>query len=975
MKKMLLIMITCFFAFVLFGNYYAVMAENQSSTDNTTNSSEIEYINQDYEAYLNSKEMITPQNDPIIIKGNTYLKDDSSSEVYTCGDFVGSSDAIYTPEEGSVTWNVTVPETGFYNIDIRYYPIEGKSSSIERSVAINGVTGFTGADDIVFPRIWSSASAITQDTKGNDIVPQQVEAPDWEEMLLQDNLGYVMDPYLFYFNAGVNTITFDSIKEPMVIDYLKIQSQEKLLNYSQTLQKYQQLGYTEQQGVSLKVQAEDAVSTTSPTLFPISDRTSSLDEPFSYSKIKLNSIGGQSWNVNGDSITWDVDVPASGLYEISFRALQDFVRGTFVNRKLLINGQVPFQEAENLEFVYNAKWQMVTLGNGGDSYYFYLEKGIQQISLQASLGVFGNMINQVETTIVNLNKLYRDIIIYTGPTPDPFRDYQIVKRIPDLVSRLQAERNTLQDVVNKMTDITGQQNDDTAILTSFIIELNQFIKKPNDIQKHLVPFNGNISALGTWVQSVSAQPLTLDYLIVHSSDVQLPKAHEGFFQGLWKTIRMFFASFQIDYSTIGSVSKDGDKGTITVWIPTPAKSRAQANIIEQLISQEFTPQTGINVDLKLVSNSVLLPATLTGNGPDVAMSLDQTLPVNYAERGAVYDISQFSDFNQVAERFQTSAIVPYDYNGGCYALPEEQSFLMMFYRTDIFKELGLEVPKTWGDVISLIPELQKYNLQFYLPVGTSTDVTSTINPVFATLLFQNGAQFYNNDNSSTTLDQDNALGAFAQWTKFFTAYQFPIQANFVNRFRSGEMPIGIADYTTYNTLSVFAPEIRNDWDFAQVPGTVELDSSGNPTLDSNGNQIINNSTSGNGLGMILLNSSTKKDLSWEFMKWFTSTDTQVQYGRELESILGAGARYPTANIEALQESPWPTSDLNILEEQWNSVVGIPQIPGSYITARNITNAFFDSYTDGTNPREAILAYILNINNEITRKRLEFGLNN
>jgi ABC-type glycerol-3-phosphate transport system substrate-binding protein len=88
------------------------------------------------------------------------------------------------------------------------------------------------------------------------------------------------------------------------------------------------------------------------------------------------------------------------------------------------------------------------------------------------------------------------------------------------------------------------------------------------------------------------------------------------------------------------------------------------------------------------------------------------LPVNYALRGATYDLSQFEDFDEVITQFSPSAMTPYEFNGGYYALPNTHSFLMLFYRTDIFAAQGWDVPATWTDVINLIPELQIQNLKF-----------------------------------------------------------------------------------------------------------------------------------------------------------------------------------------------------------------------------------------------------------------------
>jgi ABC-type glycerol-3-phosphate transport system substrate-binding protein len=962
MKKTLFVTLVVLFVVLILSQNTPVMA------DEPTNDVAYEFNKQDYEEHLKLNEMITPITGPFKIEANDYLVDQSSTEIIVYEQFEGSNHAIFTPESGFVSWKVNVEEAGLYNIAVRYYPeqTKGKSSAIERSVFINDVSQFEGATKIVFQRIWANKIRdVKQDINGNDIKPSQVETPRWIETLLEDDRGYISEPYLFYFESGENIITFESIKEPMVIEYLEVRPKQELKSYADTLKFYNDQGYEEIKNVLNKVQAEDAIEKSSPTLYPIADRSSSLTEPYHPSQIRLNSIGGERWNVNGDFITWEVDVKDAGLYKISFKAKQSFVRGMFVNRKVLINDKLPFKEAQNIEFVYNNKWQMVTLGNENEEFLFYLEAGKQKITLEASLGKFGNLIKEVENSISNLNAIYREIIRYTGPTPDIYRDYQLVNRIPNLVPRLEAEAARIKDVVNGIIEVTGEQNDRTAILNKLILQLEDFADRPRDVHKRLKEFSQNISALGTWIMTVSEQPLTLDYLIVHSSDVELPKVNENFFLKIWHSIRVFIASFTTDYSSIGTTSVNGSRGTIEVWLPVPLKSRDHANILRQIIDESFTPETNINVDLKLVKSEVLLPATLTGQGPDVALSQGETLPVNYALRGAVYDISQFEDFDEVSERFHKSALIPYQFNGGVYALPEEQYFLMMFYRTDILEEIGIEVPTTWDEVIEIIPDLQKHYLEFYLPVGSATESTAAVNQIYATLLYQNGGEFYIENNTKSGFNQPEALKAFEDWTRFFSAYKFPVEANFANRFRSGEMPIGIASYNLYNTLSVFAPEIRGDWDFAPVPGTLKI--------DSDGNQVIERDAAGTSIGMVLLEQSEKKDLAWEFMKWFTETETQMKYGKELEGILGAGARYPTANMEALEKLPWPTKDLVKLKEQWDYVRGMPQVPGSYMTARNLTNAFFETYNNGTNPREALIDYTVYINEEITRKRKEFGL--
>ena len=68
------------------------------------------------------------------------------------------------------------------------------------------------------------------------------------------------------------------------------------------------------------------------------------------------------------------------------------------------------------------------------------------------------------------------------------------------------------------------------------------------------------------------------------------------------------------------------------------------------------------------------------------------------------------------------------------------------------------------------------------------------------LLYQNSGKFYSDDDKKSALDSDISMEAFKKWTQFYTNYKFPLKADFPNRFRTGEMPIGIADYTTYNNV-------------------------------------------------------------------------------------------------------------------------------------------------------------------------------
>ncbi|MFC4808586.1 extracellular solute-binding protein [Paenibacillus sp. GCM10023250] len=875
----------------------------------------------------------------------------------------GSS--LKTGEQGSVSWEIEVAQAGFYNIALQYYPIAGKSSSIERALRIDGAVPFTEASYLQFARVWDNElDQVKQDNLGNDLRPEQIEKPDWREALLADSDGYYADPFQFYLSNGRHTLTLVSQREPMVIHTLKLYQQRQPEAYEAALKQYEQDGLKAAGGQLITVQAEAAVAKSSPTLYPQTERATSSVTPYSPKLIRVNTIGGYNWRLPGQWIEWEVDVPETGLYKIAMKSKQEFVRGLYATRRLLINGEVPFQEAERLPFRYKNGYRIDVLG-GGEPYLFKLEKGKNVIRLENTLGEFAPLIREVKESLYALNDMYRKIIMITGASPDKFRDYRLDKQVPQMLETFQSESDRLTAVSAELERLSGGSGDSEALLKTMALQLKEMVKEPDTIPRRLAAFKGNAGGLGTWLQEAIEMPLQLDELYIAPPDRKFPSSGEGFFSKLKHELTTFAYSFVIDYNQIGNGTDEKHRKSITVWV---GSGRDQANTLKAMIDETFTPQTGINVNLKLVQMNTLLPATLAGRGPDVAMQISNDIPVNYAMRGAAADLTQFSDYPDVAKRFRDSALVPYTYEKGVYALPETQTFNMLFYRKDVLAELGLDVPQTWDDVYKLLTVLSKNRMQFGMPITvpqTAVPVPGQNippNSIYGSLLMQNGGQFYRDGGTESDLDSKIGVETFKAWTDLYSDYKLEREFDFANRFRTGEMPIGIVDYTTYNQLTVFAPEIRGMWGFAPIPGTKQPDGT------------IRRDTPSTGNGTLMLSGAKDKDASWAFMKWWTSEKTQTDFGREMEALMGASARYPTANIAALDSLPWPVSDYENLQAQFAYVRGVPEVPGGYFTGRHLQNAFLKVVVEqNTEAREAILDYAQYIQDEIKAKRKEFGL--
>ncbi len=913
-----------------------------------------------YGKYLNQYENAAYPDTKIVIFGGEFTEASEGFEKLDDYEELGNSCAL-TLEEGRITYEVSVEEEGFYNLKLLYYPLAGKNNEIGRSVMVNGEIPYDEAQYFEFSRIWKDAEEIERDARDNDVRPRQEEAPAWISSYFKDSDGFHQDAMYFYFNQGTNTITLESTQEPVVIGQIILEQEKETVSYAEYKKANEDAGYQTVNIEPIKLQAENAAYKSNSTLYPIADRSSPLTEPQNSAKTRLNVIGGSNWSLNGQWISWEVEVPEDGLYEIALKYRQNKNQGVTVVRSLYIDGEPPFKEASQLQFYYDNAWQITNLGNEEETYQFFLTKGTHSLTLMVSLDEeLARILQVTDECVVALNTAYRQLLMVIGTSPDTMRDYQLETKTPEALTVLQEQYEIMQVLEEKINIYAkGSKGSQTATVQNLTNQLRIMTESPEKIAKQWSAFKDNIVALSSWELSMEQQPLEIDYILVEKPDEKLPKAEAGFLSSSIFEIQKFGASFVEDYDSIGNVYSEEE--ALEVWILADAATinsqsgsgRDQATVVKELVDNYFVPQTGIAVNVKLVNKDVLLSATLAGEGPDVALNVAGKEPLNYALRNAVVDLTQFEDFEETAGWFYEDALTQFTYDGGVYALPQTMSFHVMFYRTDILEELGLKIPETWDEFYEALAVIQKNNMN----IGIIPDYTS-----YAMYLYQYGGKYYSDDDVESALGSEEAIAAFKQWSGNYSNYKMPISYDFANRFRTGEMPLAIGDYTNYNYLSVFAPEIKGMWGFTLVPGYEK------------GNGEIDHSVSAWESATILMATSSKKEKGWEFMKWWMSEETQTDYGNEIENVLGVAGRVATANLEALNNLPWSSADYRQLLAQLEWVKAIPEIPGSYYLERNIKNAFYTVYDDNEDPREVLQDTVITMNDEITSKRREFGLN-
>lgn len=877
----------------------------------------------------------------------------------------GENDVMqWANQEGSVSWTVNIPETGVYNIKMIYEALESNTNDVEFSLLIDGESPYATASRITLSKRWINESEIKQDSRQNDIRPGQISTPCWQETPLEDIDGLFNEPLEFYMEAGEHTITFESEKAEFAVKSFTFYQYEAPAAYTAPSDS----DLTQAQGQKITLEGETAAYKSSRTLYPTSDKSSYLTSSANGSsptKTRYNTIGSGSWTQSTQTVTWEFNVDKAGYYKIGIRGRQDQMRGMYSNRRLYVNGEVPCLEANQIKFYYDTDWSITTpKSENGDDLYFYLQAGTNTISLEAVPGEIGEIMGDLDELVYNINSYYRQIRQITGPDPDEYNNYMIDTAIPSIVPDFKEYAKTLRDKKAEIEKLSGSGGTEAETLEKMAIVLDKCIKKPDLIPEMMSQIKDNITSVSSFVNQYREQPLEVDMIEVATSDQDFTSCDKSFFGSLGFGFKGFIGSFFEDYNALS----DEDESAMECWVML---GRDNAEALQQLISSEYNPTAKTKINLKLVQGGIV-EATFAGKGPDLALFMGGDFPIQLAARGVLTDLTTFSDFDEVKSRFADDATVLYQYNGGTYGLPCDQTFPMLFYRSDILSEYGIDPAtdlNTWDGLLNCLPTLQRNYLEvgLILPVMTSTGGTTQVSAItepgntFAMLLLQQGLNYYNEEQTKTTFDTQEAVNAFDTWTKFYTTYSFQQTYDAFTRFRTGDMPVVIQNYTFYNQLSVAAPEIKGCWGFQPVPGTVQEDGT------------INHAANSNGSGAIIFTKAADQEGAWDFIKWFTSTDAQVKYGNNIESILGTMGRYATANEEALQQLSWTTSEVNLLLDQLNSQVEIPIIPASYGVTRNVMNAFRAVVNDYDNARDTLFWYNKDINDEITRKLEDLGL--
>jgi ABC-type glycerol-3-phosphate transport system substrate-binding protein len=887
-------------------------------------------------------------------------------------DYSGRVAVLSDAANGYIEFTVQVDESALYEIEVDYYLVTGNSNSARRALYIDGANPFVESGDLVFYRYFEDAYEPIINSLGDETRPSQIEIPGWRTTGLMDTSGLHSEPFSFYFENGEHTVRLEHTTADMYISAIRLKAPEAIRPYRQVQAEYREKGYQPVRSEAIVFQAESsAIEKNDPTLRRENDGDPMI-QPASATTRKLNVMGGYRWRKGNQSITWEFTAPEEGLYKIALFVKQQWGDGLPSFRQIAIDGRIPFEELKEYKFEYDTRWGLHELGDSsGAPYEFYLTRGRHTVTMTVKFGPIAEIIESLSNDTQVLSDALLSITMLAGSAPDPNYDYRFFERIPELREMLEYLSYSIVYKYNLMSSLTDGNN---AMANNFLTiraQLENMIRNPFSIARRMGDLTSSQECLSNWYLQLQESPLVIDRFTLGDPGERWIGKRSNVFQRFIVTMKLFFSSFFKDYDNVGGILADNIEidETINVWI---ARGTEWAEAIKELADESFTPNSGIAINVNVLPGSqlnagnvnALMLSITSGKAPDVALGVDVTSPVEFAIRDAVYDLSKMPGFDEVRSRFVNALFTPYEYNGGVFAIPETMNFNVMFYRKDILGQYNIPLPQTRRQLYDhVMPALYQNGFEYYHG-GLSNSAGG--NKDFTQFMFQNGGSYYTEDGLRSALDTPEAYRAFKEYTELFTNYGVPVVANFYQYFRTGIAPIGIGDFGLFMQLSVAAPELAGKWGIAPLPGVEKINLDGTSYIDRTAGSIT-------AQGAIIMGQSTKPEASWEFLKWWSSEEIQARFAREVEALIGAEARWNTANKKAFESLSWKADDLAVIEEQWVWAREVPVVLGGYFTDRHLANAWNTVVITGGEVREALEKAVKDINRELRMKQEEYGV--
>lgn len=849
----------------------------------------------------------------------------------------------------TLSGTITLPKAGEYSLYVRYCVREQNFSELSFHVDL-------GSEKVsaALPAVWSEkGSERPLDRYGDELNAQAEIAayPVTGEMLRKNDVG-ARTLYL-PLEAGDQEFSLSCDAEVVLYGVWLV---ERTHGSSGILQ----IASSGEGSELVCVEAENFAMKSNSYIRGKNVKNAALS-PYDTYQEKINVIDAQSWSTVGQRILWVAQVDEAGWYRIGFRYSQYSEANKHSYRSLEIDGEPVTAAPLAFPSTSMNSYKNFTVQENGQDLWVYLTAGQHSITMEAVMDPLMDSYQELVELMNEINSICMDLRKLTAGNQDPNRTWDMDQYLPQVPDKLLTCKERIEDLYTALGDVEGTEPAYANRLLYAAQQIENLLK-----DKRLIPNKAGIlsegdgsvnSALGEILEKLVRQPLSLDRIYLYQN-AELPASSCNPIVNVTEGAKRLAETYLPGAGGADYTADGEDSGELQVWVNM---SVSYAEVLQQMVDEQYNAQHGTQIEIALMPNDQkLILSNAAGKSPDVVLGVSFFTPYELAIRGAAKNLLEYEDFASFyASQYNVAGLTPLAYDGGIYGAVDSINFQILFYRKDILDSLGLSVPKTWTDVQNMMPELLRYSMNFYssLASGSSFKTFNMTGP----FMYQNGASFYAADGSHVEFNDEQGQKALQQMTDLFRVYSLTSSvANFFNSFRYGETPLGVGNFSTYVQLSTAAPELEGRWGVALVPGTMRSDGSIDycQAADSTASMIFQN--------------TDQPEESWEFLKWWLSSQTQAEFSNRMESAYGSSYRWNTANLKAFDSLPYDPADKAVILEQLSYQKETVRHPAGYMVERETSNIWNQVVVNGKGLTESIDRAAIASDREIIRKLQEFG---
>jgi len=213
----------------------------------------------------------------------------------------------------------------------------------------------------------------------------------------------------------------------------------------------------------------------------------------------------------------------------------------------------------------------------------------------------------------------------------------------------------------------------------------------------------------------------------------------------------------------------------------------------------------------------LTTALKAGTGaPDLAQIEFQLIP-QFQATGGLIDLAKYGALS-IKNQFVPWAWAQVTQGSSVYAIPQDSGPLGLYYRADVFKKLGIAVPKTWADFAAAAVKVHAADKTMYLHQFDPTD-----GGWIEGMIWQAGGRLFTHtgDTWKVTIDNPGSEKAINFWGDLIKKGVIKVQPDWTSALPSdwnnGKVVSDVSAAWIANYIATNAEKTSGNWQVAPMP--------------------------------------------------------------------------------------------------------------------------------------------------------------